>query len=135
MSNLHLGAFVLAIIVGISGCATSKKQEPAGKAASQTSTEESRIVGDIPAGSPFSKVKLGMTKGMVHELIGQPTDEMTYSTGKMWIPWYFGKDMTRMEEMYKGQGRITYTGAGMGGANYKVYRVVYDPTEDGHPDR
>ncbi|MBS1212137.1 MAG: hypothetical protein H6R26_753 [Proteobacteria bacterium] len=135
MKNRQMGAFLLALAIGVAGCATSSKKEaPAGKSG-QASEEGSRIVGNIPADSPFSKLKLGMTKGMVHELIGQPTDEMTYSTGKVWIPFYFGKDMARLEEMYKGQGRITYTGMGMGGTNYKVYRIEYDPTEDGHPDR
>lgn len=135
MNSRHLGALLLAAIVGLSGCATSKKEAPSAKAASHSTDQESRIVGDIPAGSPWAKLTLGMSKGMVHEIIGQPTDEMTYSTGKMWIPWYFGKDMTRLEEQYKGQGRITYTGAGVGGTNFKAYRIVYDPTEDGHSDR
>lgn len=132
MKNPTLGLVLLAVVLGVSGCASSKKEGPS---ASQASDEESRIVGSIPASSPWSKLKLGMTKGMVHEIIGPPSDEMTYSTGKMWIPFYFGKDVARLEEMYKGQGRITYTGMGVGGTNYKVYRIVYDTTEDGHPDR
>lgn len=135
MRNCYLGSLALAVVLGISGCTSSKKEGPSASAGAQSGAEESRIVGNIPAGSPWSKLTLGMTKGMVHEIIGQPSDEMTYSTGKMWIPFYFGKDVARLEEMYKGQGRITYTGMGVGGTNYKVYRVVYDPTEDGHPDR
>jgi hypothetical protein len=41
----------------------------------------------------------------------------------------------RLEELYKGQGRITYTGVGIGGANYNIYRIVYDANEDGYNNR
>ena len=132
MKHLTLALFLISFVFGLGGCASSNKASPS---ASSASNEESRIVGNIPPDSPFAKVKLGMTQGMVHEVVGQPNDTINYTTGKMWIPFYFGPDVTRLEEMYKGLGRITYTGAGIGGVNYKVYRVVYDPTEDGHPDR
>ncbi len=31
-----------------------------------------------------------------------------------------------------GQGRIIYTGAGIGGVNFHVHDIVYDPSEDGY---
>jgi hypothetical protein len=50
----------------------------------------------------------------------------------MFIPFYFGDDVMRSEDLYKGQGHITYTGAGIGGVNYHVYQIVYDPSESGY---
>jgi hypothetical protein len=131
MKHYTMGAFLSAAILAISGCASDGKK-PA--AESKAAAEEPRIVGNIPANSPFAKVQLGMSQGQVHELIGHPTDTVTYSTGKQWIPFYFGNDAARLEELYKGLGTITFTGAGIGGVNYKVYRVVYDPSEDGYPN-
>lgn len=72
-----------------------------------------------------------MTQGQVHEILGQPSDTKSYQTGKAWIPFYFGPDVMRTDEFYKGQGIITYTGAGIGGVHWKVYRAVYNPAEDG----
>ena len=125
-------AIILAIVLGIMGCASSNKKTNGtpGKPA----VEESRIEGNFPASSPFAKIRLGMTQGQVHEILGQPTDTISYQTGKMWIPFYFGRDVMRFEELYKGVGIIVYTGMGVGGVNWKVYRATYDANEDGHPD-
>jgi hypothetical protein len=132
MKRHTLSAFTLAFALAMTGCASSNKQAaPKPEAAAG----ESRIVGNIPADSKFAKLQLGMSQGEVHEIIGQPTDSFTYSTGKMWIPFYFGNDMSRLEELYKGQGRITFTGSGVGGTNFKAYRIEYDPNESGHPAR
>lgn len=132
MKRYTMSVFLLAVVLGISGCASDGKK-PA--AESKAAAEEARIVGNIPADSPLAKVRLGMSQGQVHDLIGHPTDTATYSTGKQWIPFYFGNDAARLEELYKGLGTITFTGAGIGGVNYKVHRVVYDPNEDGYPNR
>jgi len=112
----------------VAGCASSSKStSPAASAKAAGST----IEGNIPAGSAFSKIQLGMTQGQVHEILGQPSDTKSYQTGKAWIPFYFGPDVMRTDEFYKGQGIITYTGAGIGGVHWKVYRAVYNPAEDG----
>jgi len=110
---------------------------PATSSSSSDSTASSgngaEIVGDIPPGSPFSKIALGMPMKQVFDLIGQPTDTRAYVTGKAFIPFYFGSDTTRFDALYKGQGRITFAGAsGLTGRSGKVYRIVYDPTEDGY---
>ncbi|HHJ38540.1 MAG: hypothetical protein AXA67_08235 [Methylothermaceae bacteria B42] len=90
---------------------------------------------DIPANSPFAKVKKGMSEGRVYDLIGQPSEIKTYLTGKTWIPFYFGPDTHRKEALYKGQGRIVFTPSGaLGTGVYKVFKVIYDPTEDGYAD-
>jgi len=100
---------------------------------SRSSRDVGEIVGDIPPGSPFSKIALGMPMKQVFDLIGQPTDTRAYVTGKAFIPFYYGSDRTRFDALYKGQGHITFAGAsGLTGSSGKVYRVVYDPTEDGY---
>ena len=43
-----------------------------------------------PAGSKLAKVSVGMKPEQVKEIMGDPTSQATYMTGKMWIPWYFG---------------------------------------------
>lgn len=128
---------ISAALVLAAGCASSPK--PAAQAAAPAATPavksnqaaDSVIEGNIPAGSAFAKIQIGMTQGQVHEILGQPTDTKSYQTGKAWIPFYFGPDTMRTDEFYKGVGSITYTGAGIGGVHWKVYRAVYNPAEDG----
>lgn len=123
---------ILAIMTaaGLTACASSSKQETA-----QENATESSIVGNIPATHPLAQVKIGMSQSHVHDILGQPTDSNNYQTGKMFIPFYFGNDIMRLEEHYKGIGRITFTGVGIGGVNFKVFRIVYDPTEVGFVDK
>jgi len=111
------------------GCASTNKNPDASSA-----LPESHIEGNIPANAPFAKIKLGMSQGQVHSILGQPTDSRVYQTGKMWIPFYFGSDTHRTEELYKGVGKVTYTGMGIGGVNLTVYKATYDPNEDGFQD-
>ncbi|POZ50041.1 hypothetical protein [Methylovulum psychrotolerans] len=124
----------LFLLVGIiTACASSGSKTntqsntlPAGNsAASQTAV-------NIPSNSPFAKVKVGMPYRQVHDLIGEPTDTGSHATGKAFVPFYFGGDVMRMEDFYKGLGRIVYTGAGMGGVHFKVHEIIYDPNEDGY---
>jgi hypothetical protein len=117
---------ILVALLLISGCASTNKSPDTSNA-----LPESRIEGNIPANSPFAKIRIGMGQGQVHSILGQPTDSKTYQTGKMWIPFYFGNDTMRTEELYKGLGRITYTGIGIGGVNLTVFKAVYDPSESG----
>jgi len=90
-------------------------------------------VGDPAPGSKFSKVEIGMPMKQVYDLIGEPTDTKAYVTGKAFIPFYFGNDASRFEALYKGWGRIVFTGANaFGGGSYKVYQVINDRHEDGY---
>jgi hypothetical protein len=86
----------------------------------------------IPASSPLSKVQLGMNKKQVSDAAGHPTDENSYSTGKVWIPFYFGTDARRTSWYYKGEGQVVFAdGNPFGGGTPEVIRVVYDPAESG----
>ena len=86
-----------------------------------------------PSSSPLSKVQLGMSKKQVKDLLGAPTDENSYATGKAWIPFYFGNDARRTSYYYKGMGRVVFAdGNVFGGGGTEVVRVDYDPTETGN---
>lgn len=86
----------------------------------------------IPADSPLAKVKVGMTMQQVSEILGMPTNQVKYSTGKAWIPYYYGDDTSRLEWSYKGIGRVIFTGGNVfGGGGGAVQRVDYDPSETG----
>jgi len=126
MNNYKSMAILVALLL-TAGCASTNKNQNASNAA-----PESRIQGNIPATNPFSRIQIGMSQRQVHDILGQPTDSGNYQTGKAFIPFYFGNDMMRFEDLYKGMGKITYSGAGIGGVNLKVYSVIYDPSEDGY---
>ena len=87
----------------------------------------------IPAASPLSKVKAGMNFEAVRGLLGQPTDENTYPTGKAFTPFYYGNDARRTAWYYKGMGRVTFAAGNVyGGATEgEVISVEYDPSETG----
>jgi hypothetical protein len=71
----------------------------------------------------------------VVRLLGKPTDEHKYVTGKAFIPFYFGTEDLHMAWYYKGQGRIILTGgSAFGYGAGEVIRVEYDVTEDGYFD-
>lgn len=76
---------------------------------------EGEIHGKPGPGSKFGQLKIGMSVQQVINLVGQPSDQGAYITGKAWIPFYFGSDRSRYEAVYKGQGRLIFaTSAGWG---------------------
>lgn len=96
------------------------------------STGPTAAAAPIPASSPLAKVKVGMTAQEVSNLLGMPTNQVSYATGKAWIPWYFGDDARRTEWSYKGLGRVVFSGGNVfGGGGGQVQRVDYDPNETG----
>lgn len=134
--NIYKAIALYSVLTLGAGCAaTNKTPEQAHQATAQDKKlPESRIEGNFPADSPFAKIKLGMTQGEVHAILGQPTDTKSYQTGKAWIPFYFGPDMMRTDEFYKGVGIITYAGSGIGGVHWKVFRAIYNAAQNGFPN-
>ena len=59
----------------------------------------------------------------VTDMVGQPTDQGSYATGKDWIPFYFGSDTYRTELVYKGQGRLIFAGGSIG--NYSSGNLIW----------
>lgn len=85
-----------------------------------------------PPGSKLAKVTNGMSEAQVIEILGAPTSQQNYMTGKAWIPYYYGSDTSRMDYRYKGVGIVVFSRSRYSGGT-KVIRVDYDPSEDGLP--
>ncbi len=125
---LVLGACALAV----AGCAerAARPAEPAAQAKQEAAADAPT---PPPANSPLAKVTKGMGMSDVSQLLGQPTDQNQYVTGKAFIPFYFGDDVSRIEWHYKGLGRVVFTGGGAFGQRGGVVEWVdYDPKETGY---
>lgn len=117
-----------AVTMVLGGCAQQTAQS--GGSAAPAAAAEKGV--PAPPGSPLAKVQSGMTKKQVKDLLGAPTDENSYATGKAWIPWYFGNDARRTSYYYKGMGRVVFADGNIfGGGGTEVIRIDYDPTESG----
>ena len=108
-------------VMGLDGCA---KKEPAPAAQPAASAP-------IPASSPLAKIKVGMSEQEVREILGPPTGENEYVSGKAFIPFYYGPDRSRRGYFYKGMGRVVFSGGSGFSRTGKVSRVEYDPSETG----
>jgi hypothetical protein len=94
---------------------------------------EGEITGKPAPGSKFTKLKIGMPMKQVTDLIGQPTDQGAYVTGKAWIPFYFGSDRHRHEMVYKNQGRLIFAGGSMGDfTGGHLIWIIHNRTEPGY---
>jgi hypothetical protein len=82
----------------------------------------------------FSLIKEGMSSQEVDELIGQPTNQTTYMTGKQFQPFNFGaRDVQRSKYLYKGVGHIVFSLKSAYNGVYRVIEIVPDPNESGYP--
>jgi hypothetical protein len=84
-----------------------------------------------PAGSKLAKVQTGMSAREVENILGPPTSENAYITGKAFIPFFYGQDRWRRAYFYKGVGRVVFAGGGGFSQDARVSRVEYDPAEPG----
>ena len=126
MQMRWLVAVMVVATMGLGGCA---KREPA--PAGQHAANAPAASVPVPASSPLSKIKVGMSEQEVREILGPPTGENEYVSGKAFIPWYFGPDRTRRGYFYKGMGRVVFSGGSGFNRTGKVSRVEYDPSETG----
>ncbi len=104
---------------------------PAPAAASAPASGETSARPPAP-GSKLARVTNGMSEAQVVEVLGAPTSQQNYMTGKSWIPYYYGPDTGRVDYRYKGLGMVVFSRNRYSGAT-KVIRVDSDPNEDGHP--
>ncbi|WP_432722185.1 hypothetical protein R0381_001826 [Jeongeupia wiesaeckerbachi] len=102
------------------------------KVMSKDGSYEGEIVGTPAKKSKFAKLQIGMSQRQVEDTIGNPSDTKTYTTGKAWVPFYFGKDAYRFETYYKKEGRLTFVGGGISGTSGKLLRITVDTKEDGY---
>lgn len=112
---------------------SSKVESGSGQKVKGINDFEGEITGKPARNSKFTQLKIGMGMKQVSDLIGQPTDQGAYMTGKAWIPFYFGGDRHRYEATYKGQGRLIFAGGSMGnftGGN--LVWIIHNANESGY---
>lgn len=80
--------------------------------AKEETPAQEETVESPPIESKFSKLKLGMTLPQVEQAIGPPDTQVTHSTSKASIPFYFGPDRWVIEYKYKGEGVLTFNSGG-----------------------
>ncbi|MBU2886025.1 hypothetical protein KO507_09655 [Gilvimarinus agarilyticus] len=97
-------------------------------AGASAATESNREV------HPITIVREGMSIQEAYDLVGYPTSEHTYQTGKQWIPFnYKGGDIRRQAALYKGQGRIVFSNTSRYSNSWRVLEVLVDEAETGYP--
>jgi hypothetical protein len=108
-------------------------EEGSGRKVKGLGDYEGEITGKPGPNSSFNKLQIGMPMRQVTDLIGQPTDQGAYITGKAFIPFYFGGDKHRYEMVYKSQGRLIFAGGGMGDySSGNLIWIIHNPTEGGY---
>lgn len=139
MINFKLPLLALAVGAAglLAGCQTASKTDSstAAKPAETKSraAADAEVVGTPAMNSKFTQLKMGMGVKQVTDLIGQPTDQGAYVTGKAWIPFYFGSDRYRHELLYKGQGRLIFAGGGVGDlSGGRLIRIMHNASESGY---
>jgi hypothetical protein len=92
---------------------------------------EGEITGKAAPGSKFSQLQIGMSRAEVYSLVGNPSDQGAYITGKAWIPFYFGSDRYRYEAAYKGMGRLIFAGSAGFDSNTHLIWIIHNKTDSG----
>lgn len=93
---------------------------------SRDGTYDGEIYGNIPPGSRWARLKIGMNQSEVESIIGVSHNVRAYATGKAFIPFYYGSDRHRYEVVYPGQGSVAYTGGSFGGGRGVLMMINYD---------
>src|SRR5262249_48272729 len=122
----------LTALVALAACASTgggSSSEESSTAKAHSSAKPPKGVAP-PANSKLAKARVGMKPEQVKEILGDPTSQASYMTGKMWIPFYFGPTH-QTDWKYKGQGRVVFVNNRWSGAIQSVTRIDYDPAEDG----
>jgi hypothetical protein len=112
---------------------SSKVESGSGQMVKGLKDVEGEITGKPAPGSKFTQLQIGMSMKQSTDLVGQPTDQGVYMTGKAWIPFYFGSDRHRYEMAFKGQGRLIFAGGSMGdmvGGN--LIWIIHSANESGY---
>lgn len=93
---------------------------------------EGEITGKPAPGTKFTQLKIGMSAKQAMDIVGQPTDQGAYVTGKAWIPFYFGSDRYRYEMAYKGQGRLIFAGSSGFDSNAHLIWIIHAANDTGY---
>jgi hypothetical protein len=92
---------------------------------------EGEITGKAAPGSKFSQLQIGMNRAEVYRIVGNPSDQGAYITGKAWIPFYYGSDRYRYEAAYKGMGRLIFAGSAGFDSNTHLIWIIHNKTDSG----
>ena len=87
------------------------------------------VSGTPASDSAFNKLKVGMPMKQVLDLIGEPSDQGAYVTGKAWIPFYFGSDRYRHELVYEKQGRLIFAGGSGFNTRSTLTGIIHDASQ------
>lgn len=93
---------------------------------------EGEITGNPVAGSKFTRIQIGMPLKQVLDIVGTPTDQGAYVTGKAFIPFFFGSDRYRHEVVYKGLGRLVFAGSSGFDTNAHLIWIIHSANEQGY---
>ncbi len=93
---------------------------------------EGEITGKPVPGSKFSQLQIGMPLKQVTDIVGTPSDQGAYVTGKAFIPFFFGSDRYRYEVVYKGQGRLVFAGSSGFDSNAHLIWIIHSANEQGY---
>ena len=93
--------------------------------------KEGEVIGKPTGNSKFTALKMGMGMKQVTDIVGPPTDQGAYITGKAFIPFYFGDDKHRFEMAYKGLGRLIFAGQSFGSGAYLI-KIIHDAKDTGY---
>ena len=101
-----------------------------GCASSQGAPAENAKTGmsAVPDDSPLAQITIGMNDNEVRKILGEPTSQNAYMTGKSWIPFYYGPDTTRTDYKYKRIGRVVFSRNRYSG-RLTVINVIHNPNE------
>ncbi|NTV69156.1 MAG: hypothetical protein HGA71_03315 [Azonexaceae bacterium] len=95
---------------------------------SRDGTFEGEVYGNIPPGSKWARLIIGMEQPEVERILGGTSNDVrVMPTGKAFIPFYYGTDRHRYEVVYRGQGSVSYTGGSWGGGRGVLMMINYDP--------
>jgi outer membrane protein assembly factor BamE (lipoprotein component of BamABCDE complex) len=90
---------------------------------------EGEITGNPAPKSKFGQLQIGMSMKQVTDIVGQPSDQGGYVTGKAWIPFFFGSDRYRHELVYEKQGRLIFAGSGGFDSNSHLIWIINSANE------
>ena len=90
---------------------------------------EGEITGNPAPKSKFTRLQIGMSLKQVTDIVGQPSDQGAYVTGKAWIPFYFGGDRHRYEAVYEKQGRLIFAGSSGFDSNAHLIWIIHSANE------
>ena len=89
-------------------------------------------IGKPGKNSKFTQLQIGMTNNQVVKLIGEPTTQASRLTAKVYIPMYTGRDRNRIMYVYKGQGRLVFSGGAFGNDKTgTLLYIIHNPNESG----